>query len=449
MRQFVLSHLLFRAFGCAAALLILPNPPSHAQFHRFGLEGDTVFSLRLYGVKIYAGTQRGAFVRELTSSDSSWTPIGLTGKRIRAIYPHSYGPIGYAVTAGIEHKIGDPDSALTYCTFYSDTAWAPTDTGMDRTRFRYVGSADGFPSPMVCGETFVTTSTTLYRRGGAVWEPVLDMGMAKLNVVRTREVGLTRGMVYVGGETGFFAPFIKYSADKGATWGDAAIPYHGDDACYAFAFDPADTSRMYAGMEGSVLVSTDGGRSWSTSALSNTSFYFFALAADFVNVYAGGSANTGPGRFGLYRSIDKGAKWTLVSITDSLGGILSLEMIPTAIPEEGTLLVGTMGSGVLRYTGTAVSVPPSPTPSGFQLGRSYPNPFNATTVVSYQLSVVSEVRLTVYDVLGREVARLVDERKPAGSYQVTFDASSLASGVYLYRMTAGSFVQTRKMTLLR
>ena len=65
-----------------------------------------------------------------------------------------------------------------------------------------------------------------------------------------------------------------------------------------------------------------------------------------------------------------------------------------------------------------------------------------------QESGVSNVKLTIYDLLGREVATLVNERKPAGTYTVRFDASGLASGVYLYRITAGSFVQSKKMVLL-
>ncbi len=449
MRQFVQSRILLRLSGPAAALVMLLNPPCQAQFQKFGLEGDTVFSLRRYGVKLYAGTQRGAFARSLISPDSAWRAIGLKGKRIRAIYPHDYPPIGYAVTAGILHPAGDTDSTLTFCTFFSDTAWAPTDTGMDRTRFRYVGSADGFPSLAICGETFVTTSTVLYRRGGPVWEPVLDLGVAKLNVVRTRVTGPNTGMVYVGGETGIFAPFIKYSTDKGTTWSDATLPYHGDDACYAFTFDPADTSRMYAGMEGSVLESTDRGRSWSTSGLSGTSFYFFALAADFITVYAGGAANTGPGRFGLYRSTDRGAQWLPVSITDSLGGILSLEMMPTAIPEVNALFVGTEGSGVLLYPGAPVSVPPPSILAGFVLEQSYPNPFNPKTVIGFSVPAATDVRLSVFDLLGREVAVLVNGKISPGRHQAEFDATALPSGVYFYRLRAGSFVETKKAVLIR
>jgi hypothetical protein len=458
MRQFVLFKSLLRASCPAAIVLILFVSTSLAQFQKFGLEGDTVYSLRLYGMKVYAGTQRGAFVRSLNLADSPWTPIGLKGKRIRAIYPHNYGPIGYAVTAGIDHPIGDSDSALTYCTFYSDTAWAPTDTGMDRSRFRYVSSADGFPSATVCGETFVTTATTAYRRGGPVWEPVLDMGVAKLNVVRTLETGLTTGMVYVGGETAIFAPYIKSSTDKGATWSDATIPYHGDDACYSFCFDPAKPTSMYAGMEGSVLQSTDGGKSWTTSGLSGTSYYFLALAADPANgnIFAGGAASVGPGRFGLYKTTDHGTSWSPISITDSLNGILSMAMIPTALPEVNLLLVGTLGSGVLLTLGVPVSVPSDIPPAVFELKQNYPNPFNPSTQISYLLPAASVVHLTMYDVLGREVASLVNGVREQGQHSIVWDAKGLASGVYYCKLVAiakdgqqRAYTEVKKVILLR
>jgi hypothetical protein len=110
------------------------------------------------------------------------------------------------------------------------------------------------------------------------------------------------------------------------------------------------------------------------------------------------------------------------------------------------LLVGVNGDPVGGQSG----------PAGFGLLGNYPNPFNATTRIEYaiggvgpQASGVSEVKLVVYDLLGREVAALVHEKKPAGRYEVTFDAGRLASGIYLCRIVAGQFVQTTKMALLR
>ncbi len=87
--------------------------------------------------------------------------------------------------------------------------------------------------------------------------------------------------------------------------------------------------------------------------------------------------------------------------------------------------------------------------AGFVLAQNYPNPFNPKTGIRFQVTGVSQVKLVVYDLLGREVALLVNGVKQPGSYTVQFDGSGLASGVYFYRMQAGDFVQTRKLLLIR
>lgn len=98
---------------------------------------------------------------------------------------------------------------------------------------------------------------------------------------------------------------------------------------------------------------------------------------------------------------------------------------------------------------TDVEEDQSSIPSEFNLAQNYPNPFNPSTVISYRLPVSGDVTLKVYDLLGREVAELVNEEKPAGTYEVTFDASGLSSGVYYYKITAGDYSETKKMVLLR
>ncbi len=88
-------------------------------------------------------------------------------------------------------------------------------------------------------------------------------------------------------------------------------------------------------------------------------------------------------------------------------------------------------------------------PTNFYLGQNYPNPFNPSTVINWQLAARSFVSLKVYDVLGNEVAVLVNEEKPAGNYKTDFKGNHLSSGVYFYTLRAGSFVQSRKMILLK
>jgi hypothetical protein len=88
-------------------------------------------------------------------------------------------------------------------------------------------------------------------------------------------------------------------------------------------------------------------------------------------------------------------------------------------------------------------------PDRFDLEQNYPNPFNPSTAISYQLAANSRVSLKVFDLLGREVAVLVNEDQLAGTYRAMWDAARLPSGVYFYRLTAGEYVQTRKMLLTR
>lgn len=102
------------------------------------------------------------------------------------------------------------------------------------------------------------------------------------------------------------------------------------------------------------------------------------------------------------------------------------------------------------------------TPTSFSLEQNYPNPFNPSTIIGYQLPVSGSVTLKVYDLLGREVATLVDEYKPAGRYEVEFNIAQvsrleLASGVYLYQLkvvnpetsSGQGFIQTKKMLFLK
>ena len=103
--------------------------------------------------------------------------------------------------------------------------------------------------------------------------------------------------------------------------------------------------------------------------------------------------------------------------------------------------------GVMDYMGIVTDIDDVNiiTPSDFTLYQNYPNPFNPGTVISYRLPDNGFVSLKVYDVLGNEVATLVNEEKPAGINQVSFNANSLSSGVYFYTIQAGDFFETKKM----
>ena len=88
-------------------------------------------------------------------------------------------------------------------------------------------------------------------------------------------------------------------------------------------------------------------------------------------------------------------------------------------------------------------------PSEFTLGQNYPNPFNPTTNINYSVGEAGPVNITVYNVMGQKVAELLNTTKNAGSYQLTWNATGVASGIYYYRLTAPGQVLTRQMTLIK
>jgi len=88
-------------------------------------------------------------------------------------------------------------------------------------------------------------------------------------------------------------------------------------------------------------------------------------------------------------------------------------------------------------------------PTKFSLEQNYPNPFNPSTRIAYSIPKELQVSLKIYDVMGREVVEVVNGRQSAGDYNVEFDAASLASGTYFYKLTAGDFVSVKKMVLLK
>lgn len=111
--------------------------------------------------------------------------------------------------------------------------------------------------------------------------------------------------------------------------------------------------------------------------------------------------------------------------------------------------VSTRSVDSLKGIATDVNDDKSVVPRGFNLFQNFPNPFNPSTLINYQLPVSSHVVLNVYDALGREVKALVNERQKAGYHEVKFDGTRFSSGVYIYRLSAGNFVSVKKMLMVK
>ena len=325
-----------------------------------------------------------------------------------------------------------------------------------------------------------------------------------------------RGLVIVANNLGdtvlFAATFgggIYKSTNFGFNWSSSNV---GVSDSYFFTFsilnNGTSNTQIFAGSNSAgIYKSTNLGNSWSTANTGLTSFDVRAFTYDLLS---DGSYNLFAGTYngGIFLSTDDGGNWDQVnnglgstyiwSLTSTSGdsasplifagttgevykssnngtlwedynqGFPSTYLLGLAICGD-YLFAGTSDAGLRRrlykeptnteYINTSI-------PTNFELSQNYPNPFNPSTKIRYSIPSVtlsgvegSRVQLKVYDVLGNEVATLVNEEKPAGSYEVDFsaiggsasggNASQLSSGIYLYKLTAGNFIQTRKMILVK
>ena len=153
-----------------------------------------------------------------------------------------------------------------------------------------------------------------------------------------------------------------------------------------------------------------------------------------------------------------GTEWTVYNESNSDLPSNSIQGI--TVDAFGNKWIGTWKNGLAVFNeGGVVSVEDNNSdqntlPKDYVLSQNYPNPFNPSTTIKYEIPGQARndnvhVTLKVYDILGREVAVLVNEQQRPGSYTVRFDASSLSSGVYLYKLTAGNKISTKKLMLLK
>jgi glucose/arabinose dehydrogenase len=171
-------------------------------------------------------------------------------------------------------------------------------------------------------------------------------------------------------------------------------------------------------------------------------------------VYRGAAIPGLMGRY-VYADFASGRIWALT--TDRVNPATNALLLDSphqvssfGVDRQNELYVLAYGAGkIYRLTGPATSVEPPSVPVAFGLDQNYPNPFNPSTEIAYRVAESGPVRVSVHDLLGREIAVLVDEAKAPGTHEVTFEASGLPSGVYLCRLSAGGRSEARRMLLVK
>ncbi len=149
-----------------------------------------------------------------------------------------------------------------------------------------------------------------------------------------------------------------------------------------------------------------------------------------------------------YKSLDNGITWTEVDVTGLTAFIQNTMQFTSNYAFINTYGIGVYRRSLSQITSIDEKITGS-FPESFVLEQNYPNPFNPSTKINWQSPIAGHQTLKIYDVLGNEVATLVDEEKPAGRYEIDFNASQLSSGVYFYKFLSGTFISTKKMILMK
>jgi photosystem II stability/assembly factor-like uncharacterized protein len=394
-----------------------------------------------------------------TNGGSTWTGGTITGAT--SLFFYSVG----AVDANTAYAVGANDA-----TFLDGSIYKTTNGGLNWTLQYYNQEAffDGiavwdannlvaFSDPV--DSTFLVVRTT---NGGSNWivVPATNIPNSLPNEYGYSVGGsaiTTQGTSNAWfGTAGAAADRVFRTTDRGVSWSFAVTPLT-PDTVYGTGISGItfkDANNGYAISENqpvadtiinqNIARTTDGGLTWTLVStglqVANDPFSIAYIPGTNTIVVVGDGSGC---------STNNGATWATISAPTPNYIFHGLSFL-SATTGWATADVDTAGGFIFRYSGTlAVPVQGSPSEKKFALQQNYPNPFNPSTTISFTIPNAAVVSLKVYDVLGREVATLINGRLAAGTHESIFNASKLSSGVYFYKLQAGDFVQTKKMLLVK
>jgi photosystem II stability/assembly factor-like uncharacterized protein len=288
------------------------------------------------------------------------------------------------------------------------------------------------------GEFMVILKTT---NGGINWTPLLS-GSVPLNSVIFTDVNTG----YIAGNSGY----VMKSTNGGLNWTvqNSNVSYY----LYSIHF-PASGASLTGYTVGMgtpsppILKSTDAGITWSIQSVPLGDALTSVFFSDALNGWAGGYMGT------IMHTSNGGITWPYQTsgTGNSIRSVYFVNsMTGWAVGDLGTILK--TGNGGVSSINTISNT----IPEKYSLFQNYPNPFNPTTIIRLQIAdfrsqigKANKTVLKVYDILGKEVQTLVDEVLQPGTYKVKFDGSSLPSGIYFYRLSAGEYMETKKFILMK
>ena len=411
-----------------------PKQMPNTQFYEIGLDYNNP-------QKLYGGTQDNNTIRTQSGSLDDWHSL-IGGDGFYVIVDYTNPNIIYAESQnGYLQKSTDGGNNFDYARNGINpdepTNWS-TPVVMDPNDHNVL--------------YYGTDRVYRTNNGAGLWtaiSPDLTDGIpgTRLGTVTTIDVAPTNSnVIYAGTDDSH----VWVTTDHGSNWTDisSALPYRW---VTRVKVDPNNENNVYVTFSGlrwhdpqsHVFKSTNMGADWTdiSSNLPDAPVNAFAVDNNYPDrLYLGSDV-------GAFMSFNGGESWQ--PIADGLPVVSVYDM--KIHPVENYLAIGTHGRSMYKIDLTQLVDIKQPVNrlAGFGLSQNYPNPFNPSTKVTFTVGHSSFVTLKVYDALGREVADLVNEEKSPGAYTINFNAQNLSSGVYYYRIKAGSYTETRKMILMK
>lgn len=398
--------------------IILVTNISYSQWVRISGNIDAL-SLSYTGNKMYAGTYNEG-VYYSSNNGLNWVQTSLNNQAV-----FSLACIGNYVIAG----------TWGYGIYYSTnngTSWVQSNLVSERVLSLAVIGNNIFAGTNDKG-VYISVNN------GVSWS------QTSMNNMDVNYLHPSGSILFAGVGEGGWSVFV--TVDNGITWiklGDAGSTYS-----VAVSGNYIYAGPYYSGIQ----VSSNSGVTWTQTSLDIGTVVAIAVIGN--NVFAGMEG------FGFKVSNDNGNTWTHRSEGLGSGYLSALCII------NNTIYAGT-GSGVYKRSLSeiiGINKISNEIPKKSSLSQNYPNPFNPTTKIKFQIPLLSTTpsgkgvdaiggrgvltQLIIYDVLGREIATLVNEQLSPGSYEVDFDGSSYPSGVYFYKLSTGNFTAVNKMVLLK
>ncbi|MDQ3019319.1 MAG: T9SS type A sorting domain-containing protein [Bacteroidota bacterium] len=236
-------------------------------------------------------------------------------------------------------------------------------------------------------------------------------------------------------------PALYKSVDAGLNWVSVNVWNNFPISVFCFY---AEEDSIFIGTGHGMWISTNNGLNWTSRSTG------LSLDPYVSSIVKSGNTMIASLRFGgsgIFRSSNNGLLWE--DISDNLPFINDITKL---IVHDNKVYAATSEKIWYRDLDEILTSIPSEInspPGQLYLSQNYPNPFNPNTVITYQLAVTDYVSLKIYNNPGKEVASLINETQSAGNYKINFDGSNLPGGIYYYKLTAGDFINTRKMILLK